>query len=295
MSELFDSCVDVAAAALASKGNKKLDPKSLVQNIFAYAATDAKFKEVIDTDNNRVKAALRSQIKFIAELGLDSSKGRKLVYVLTRGLNVAPHGATKKQWLTMPDIQISYHALIHVLVRGKSLKSVIALHTYQNYPIEYSGAIGDVPVVKSWEVSPEGRGAYTGLFVVLTLADGTVQTSYHHRADIAATHKAFTKSDATWKAHEQAMFAKSAILDSIRYIPVFDDDVATVIEHYDDEMDYSAGRSFINEEQANEIHAYITENEMEVKVMDYLKKKGVNSLAEIPADAFDKIMRVISK
>ena len=233
--ELYDRCIEVAAKALSEKEHP-LDAKTQVDNIFAYSASDKKVDEIIGKDvNSREAIELRNQIKYICELGLDTAKGKKLVYVKTRGLNVGTKD--KKTWITMPDIQESYHALIHLLVRSKLIKHVVVLHTFENYPIEYSGSINQAPIVKAWETRPTERGEYTGCFVVLTYPDGELNTSYHHLADILKTHKAFSKSGSTWKTHEQAMVAKSAILDATRYIPKLDTVVSRVIEHYDKSME----------------------------------------------------------
>jgi len=265
MNDNFNKCVEVAAEALRNKGFTTLDASAQVKNIFGYAASDPDFKKVCESDDNRVQAELRAQIKYICEMGLDTAKGRKLVYVRTRGLNIGTR--ENKKWLTMPDISESYHALIHVLVRSDALKNVSVIHTYQNYPIVHSGLISDVPVVKSWEVTPDERGTYTGLFVVLTLSDGEIITSYHHAADIFATHRRFTKSENTWKTHELAMCAKSAILDAVRYIPIFDSTVAAMVEHYDQSMDWDrpVEAERITEEQALQLHSMLTDNNISVE------------------------------
>ena len=235
MKELFDECVEVARAVFKQK-NITLDPKIQIQNIFNYASTDKKFNEVVNTDNGRVKAELRSQIKLICELGLDSARGRKLVYVKTRGVNFGDRNSPN--WVTYPDITYSYHAMIHVLVRSKSLSHITVLHTYQNYDVEYDGDINSKPIVKSWLTNDKERGDYTGCFVILKLHDGDVQTSFHHLSDILKTHKEYSKSNKTWIAHQQSMVAKSAIMEAIRYIPVFDDVVAQLVDDYDSEHDW---------------------------------------------------------
>jgi len=249
--DLYKRCVEVAAKAIKEKGHN-LDAKTQVDNIFAYSASDKKFNDIISKGlGSREAIELRNQIKYICELGLDTAKGKKLVYVKTRGLNVGTKD--KKIWVTMPDIQESYHALIHLLVRSELIKHVVVLHTFENYPIEYSGEINKAPIVKAWETKPAERGVYTGCFVVLTYPDGELNTSYHHLSDIVATHKAFSKSGSTWKTHEQAMVAKSAILDATRYIPKLDTVVSKVVEHYDQTMDYT--NPGITEEQEKEIKA----------------------------------------
>jgi len=236
-SKLKQDCIDVAARAMAGKFD--LSPEEQVSNIFAYGATDPNFLEVIQSDSPRVHAELKTQIKYICSLGLDTAKGRKLVYVRTRGLNIAPRGKNKV-WLTMPDISESYHALIHIMIRSEALKNITVMHTFESYQIEYTGNINDVPIVKSWLTSPQDRGAYTGCFVTLYLADGTINTSYHHAADINRTHKQKSKSADTWNTFFEAMTAKSAIMEAMRYIPIFDDQVAAIVEHYDDSHDYES-------------------------------------------------------
>jgi len=291
----FQKCVDVAAEALHGKGFKHLDAETQVANIFAYSASDKKFKEVCESTDGRVQAELRSQIKYVCELGLDTAKGRKLVYVRTRGLNI---GTPKnKQWLTMPDIGESYHALIHILVRSEALKTIQVLHTYQNYGIDYTGETNVVPIVKSWATPPSERGAYTGLFVVLTLPGAEVITSYHHAKDIFDTHKAFSKSQDTWIKHEQAMCAKSAILDAVRYIPVFDSVVASVVEHYDSTMDYeTAASEKISEEQALNIKSVLEEREMnEGRLLKWYNTKIKGNIATVQDIRTDQYCAVIEQ
>ena len=292
LSENFDSCVEIAAEAFASKGFG-LSAESQVANIFGYAASDPVFKSVCETDDKRVLAELRSQIKYICELGLDAAKGRKLVYVRTRNVNVGTKD--NKVLLIMPDISESYHALIHVLVRSKALKNIIVQHTYQNYPIEHTGNVSDVPVVKSWAVPPNERGTYTGLFVTLCLPDGEVVTSFHHAHDLFNTHRSFSKSSHTWKAHEQAMCAKSAILDAVRYIPVFDETIAQVVEHYDDSMEYSETPEIerISEEQVANIEALLEEVEGDKGRL--LKWIGASSLDRIQVSAYDSVIQQLEK
>ena len=235
MKELFNQCVAIANDIFTSKGYQ-LDATVQIQNIFNCASTDLKFNEVINSKDGRVQAEVRSQVKYICELGLDTAKGRKLVYVKTRGLNTGTRQSPN--WVTMPDISISYHALIHVLVRSKSLKHVAVLHTYENYEIAYSGDLNEIPIVKSWETKPTDRGEYTGVFVILSLQDGTTETSFYHLSDILKTHKEYSKSANTWAAHQLSMVAKSAIMEAIRYIPIFDDTISSVVENYDNTMDW---------------------------------------------------------
>ncbi len=275
-------CIDVAAKAMAGKYD--LSPEDQVTNIFAYAATDPKFLEVITSNNKRVHAELKNQIKYICSLGLDTAKGRKLVYVLTRNLNTAPRNAPKV-WVTMPDISESYHALIHVLVRSEALKNVAVQHTYENYQIEYTGNINDVPIVKSWLTSPNDRGAYTGCFVSLYLADSTIQTSYYHTADINRTHKEKSKSSATWETYYEAMTAKSAIMEAARYIPVFDDHIAAIVEHYDQSHDYESQETpnpeKISEDQENTLLDYVASHGLTESAVTHEFK--IKTLSELPA------------
>jgi len=280
----FDKCVELASEIITNKGYK-IDPTVQVQNIFNYASTDDKFKLVITSTDQRVLAELRSQIKFVCELGLDTAKGRKLVYVKTRGVNIGTR--QQAQWLTVPDITISYHALIHVLIRSKALKHITVLHTYQNYDVEYTGALSDVPVVRSWKTSPSERGEYTGVFVILTLASGETETSFYHLKDILATHKAFSKSSQTWDAHKLAMVAKSAIMEAIRYIPVFDNTVATVIEDYDQSHDWGSvkdvsedSRDEMTDDRFNELFSQwedsVNQNKFTIpQLLENLKKKTI--------------------
>lgn len=229
-----EECIAIATEALPSSSG--INPTSQIEHIFAHAAMDKDFGKVIMSEDSRVKAELKAQIKYICSLGIDAVKGKKLVYVKTRNVNIG----TKEQkiWLTMPDISESYHALILILVRSGTLNNIAVQHTYSGYAIEYSGNIGHVPIVKSWAVKPADRGEYTGCFVTLYLPDDVIQTSYHHSADINATHKQFSKSANTWKNHELAMTAKSAIMDALRYIPKIDEVISQIVEHYDNSHDY---------------------------------------------------------
>lgn len=279
--DLYGRCVEVAAKAIKEKGHS-LDAKTQVDNIYAYSASDAKFNTIISKDIGcREAIELRNQIKYICELGLDTAKGKKLVYVKTRALNVGTK--EKKVWVIMPDIQESYHALIHLLVKSKLVKHVVVLHTFENYPIDYSGEIIKAPIVKAWETKPSERGEYTGCFVVLTYPDGELNTSYHHLDDILKTHKAFSKSGTTWKTHEQAMVAKSAILDATRYIPKLDTVVSRAVEHYDQTMEYPDQEN-ITDEQKEQILALLDTKDIDMfKFFDYLDVKVVG---DIPQKSF---------
>lgn len=263
--EKIDIKKELLELAISTIKGKHISPTSQVENLLNYAATDRKFATITSSQDRRVISELKTQFKFINELGLDIAKGKKLVYIKTRNVNIATQGQAKK-WLTMPDIQISYHALILILVRSKAIKSVDVFHTYEKYPIEFSGIPSDVPIVKSWEVRANDRGEYTGCFVVLKNIENEVSTSFHHYADIVATHRRFSKSGGVWNAqkqtitstsgvwfdHTQAMTAKSAILDAIRYIPRLDDDLQKVVENYDDNQDYSKSEK-INKKQIKEL------------------------------------------
>jgi recombinational DNA repair protein RecT len=252
------------------KINSTINPTSQVENLLNYAAVDQKFASVTTSQDRRVISELKTQFKFINELGLDIAKGKKLVYIKTRGINISMQSQAKK-WLTMPDIQISYHALILILVRSKAIKSVDVFHTYEKYPIEFSGIPSDVPIVKSWEVKANDRGEYTGCFVVLKNIENEVSTSFHHYADIVSTHRRFSKSSNTWNDHTQAMTAKSAILDAIRYIPRLDDDLQKVVEVYDINQDYSKSEK-INKKQIKELSEMSDTLNIElIPLFDYLK------------------------
>ena len=285
MSDLKQACIEVAAKAMA--GRYELSPEEQVSNIFAYGASDPNFLEVIKSKDAKVQAELKTQIKYICSLGLDTAKGRKLVYVRTRGLNTAPRGQAKV-WLTMPDISESYHALIHIMVRSEALKNVTVMHTFENYQIEYTGNINDVPIVKSWLTSPQDRGVYTGCFVTLYLSDETIQTSYHHAADINRTHKQKSKSADTWNTFYEAMTAKSAIMEALRYIPVFDDQVAAMVEHYDDSHDYESqdtpNPETIDEDQLNTLLDFAAEKKiMESAVCAEFR---IKTLDELPLEYY---------
>jgi recombinational DNA repair protein RecT len=258
----------LAISTLKVKGNIK--PTSQVENLLNYAATNPNFAKITSSQDRRVISELKTQFKFINELGLDIAKGKKLVYIKTRNVNIAIQGQAKN-WLTMPDIQISYHALILILVRSKAIKSVDVFHTYEKYPIEFSGIPSDVPVVKSWEVRASDRGEYTGCFVVLKNSENEISTSFHHYADIVATHRRFSKSGTTWNDHTQAMTAKSAILDAIRYIPRLDVDLQQVVENYDINQDYSKSEK-INKKQIKELSEMSDTLNIElVALFEYLK------------------------
>ncbi len=286
--DLYDRCIEVAAKAIKEKGYH-LDAKAQVDNIFAYSASDKKIAELIGKDVNSSEATeLRNQIKYICELGLDTAKGKKLIYVKTRGLNVGTKD--KKVWITMPDIQESYHALIHLLVRSELIKHVVVLHTFENYSIEYSGEINKAPIVKAWETKPTERGEYTGCFVVLTYPDGELNTSYHHLSDILETHKAFSKSGSTWETHEQAMVAKSAILDATRYIPKLDTVVSKVVEHYDQSMEYPDQESMTDNQKEKINRLLETKDIDKAKFLDYLDVKAVN---DIPQKSFKDALSIL--
>jgi len=286
-----EQCIEVAANALHGKGYNHLNPTDQVENIFSYGAIDSKFAEVTTSKDARVQADLKAQIKYICSLGLDTAKGRKLVYVRTRNVNTAPRNAPKV-WLTFPDISESYHALIHVLVRSNALKNIVVQHVYDSYPVEYSGNISDVPVIKSWSVKPQDRGAYTGCFITLYLSDGDIQTSFYHFSDIIKTHKEFSKSSGTWRAHEQSMVAKSAIMEAIRYIPVFDDVVASVVEHYDESHDYDK-QVPVSENQVSNIVAMVDESNIDLSIL--LKKYAVESIEELPGIKYESCINTIKE
>lgn len=269
-SQKIDIKKELIELAISTIKGKRISATSQVENLLNYAAIDSNFASVTRSQDKRVINELKTQFKFINELGLDFAKGKKLVYIKTRSVNIAIKGQPQ-QWLTMPDIQISYHALILILVRSKAIKSVDVFHTYQKYPIEFSGVPSDVPVIKSWEVKASDRGEYTGCFVVLKNTENEVSTSFHHYADIVATHKRFSKSSNVWNDHTQAMTAKSAILDAIRYIPKLDDDLQKVVEIYDKNQDYSKSEK-INKKQIKELSEMSdTLNIDLISLFDYLK------------------------
>ncbi len=299
MNDIKEQLITVAAEALAAKGHTHLSAKDQVENILAYAASDADFAAVVKSTDSRVIAELKAQIKYICSLGIDTAKGRKLVYVRTRNLNVG--NRDRKVWLKMPDISESYHALIHVLVREKAMKNVVVLHTFENYPVEYTGNINDVPVVKSWTVRPSERGQYTGCFVVLYLPDGTPQTSYHHAEDINRTHKAFSKSAKTWAEHTEAMTAKSAILEAARYIPTFDKTISEIIEHHDNDFDWDAepfenAKPRITTDQATVINDKLNDYSIDKQGFKrWLSSLKISAIEEIPADSYEMILAKIEE
>lgn len=268
--EKIDIKKELLELAISTIKDNNISPTSQVENLLNYAATDRKFAFITSSQDRRVISELKTQFKFVNELGLDIAKGKKLVYIKTRGVNIASQGQAK-EWLTMPDIQISYHALILILVRSKAIKSVDVFHTYEKYPIEFSGIPSDVPVVKSWEVRANDRGEYTGCFVVLKNTENEVSTSFHHYADIVSTHRRFSKSSSTWDNHTQAMTAKSAILDAIRYIPRISEDLQKIVEIYDKNQDYSKSEK-INKKQIKELSEMSdTLNTDLILLFDYLK------------------------
>lgn len=281
--EKIDIKKDLLNLAVSTLKNN-IDPTSQVESLLNYAATDPKFASVTKSQDNKVISELKTQFKFINELGLEFAKGKKQVYVKTRNINLAGYNQAK-QWLIMPDIQISYHGLILILIRSKTLKSVNVFHTYEKYPIEFTGIPSDVPVVKSWEVKPADRGKYTGCFVVLKNMENEVSTSFHHYDDIVSTHRRFSKSGGTWNAqtktinatsgvwhdHTQAMTAKSAILDAIRYIPMISDDLQKVVEAYDKNQDYRKSEK-INKKQIKELSEMSDNLNIDLSsLFDYLK------------------------
>lgn len=292
-----EQCISIAAENLPKDSG--INPTNQIEYIFAYAATNKDFGKVLVSEDKRVHAELKAQIKYICSLGIDAAKGKKLVYVKTRNVNVGDQN--NKVWLTMPDISESYHALILVLVRSKILKNIVVQHTYSGYEVEYSGIVSDVPVIKSWLARPKDRGEYTGCFVTLYLPDGDIQTSYHHSADIKATHQAFSKSGHTWKAHELAMTAKSAIMDSLRYIPNIDEVVQSVVEHFDESHDYDEPENTVSKEKIRDsdidwLNKSIIENGIdENQFNEYLKRNRVDSRKDITVDLFGEIKLMIEK
>lgn len=286
-----DDCIKIATDSLPSGSG--ISPVNQVEHIFAHAATNKDFGKVIVSEDKRVQAELKAQIKYICSLGIDAAKGKKLVYVKTRNINVGDQN--RKQWLTMPDISESYHALILILVRSKTLENITVQHTYSGYAIEYTGVVSDVPIVKSWETKPADRGEYTGCFVTLYLPEGFIQTSYHHGADINATHKAFSKSSATWKNHEQAMTAKSAIMDALRYIPKIDDIVSDMVEHFDNSHDFEEPENTLSKEKITSedvewLMKTIKDSGMQVEQFDeYLRLRRVDNYEDITVELLEEI------
>jgi len=288
-----DDLVEVAREALASKGHN-LNPLMQVENIMSYAATDSKFSQVVTSQDPKVIAELKSQIRYICRLGLDTAKGKKLVYVRTRN---AKNG---NSWVAFPDISESYHATILILVRSDTVKNLVVQHTYEKYPVEYSGHLNEVPVIKPWMVKPSDRGEYTGCFVTLYMPDGSAtglpQTSYHHAEDIASTHKQFSKSAGTWNNHLLAMTAKSAIMDAVRYIPKMDEDVANMVSNYDESHDWEKEEDeeggFISNEQVDVIEALI--NEINIPRNAFLSwlsnEKIAKSVVKIPTKHYDTVI-----
>lgn len=258
-------------ATEALKDNS-ISASSQVDNLMNYAATNGAFARVVTSQNPKVINELKTQFKFICELGLDIAKGRKLVYVKTRNLNVAPKGE-QKDYLTMPDIQTSYHALILILTRSKSIKGVHVFHTYENYGIDFAGdPTTTMPTVKSWEVKLSDRGKYTGCFVSVKMADGDIATSYHHSADIFATHRKHSTSKGVWDEHELAMVAKAAILDAFRYIPMLDVDTQTIVEHYETNQDYDK-EEVLSDEQIETLSKMADDAQTDlIALFEYLKK-----------------------
>lgn len=295
MQQNYDKCVEVAQEALDRKGFVTLSAVAQVKNIFNYASTNEKFQQIVTSDNNKVQAELRNRIQVMCELGLDTAKSRKLVYVKTRNVNLG----TKQEpvWLLFPEITESYHALIHILIRTKTLKNIVCLHTYQNYKIDYSGVNTEIPIVKSWETSPKERGDYTGVFVVLVFHSGLVETSYHHYADIVATHRKFSKSAETWRDHVLAMVAKSAIMEAIRYIPVFDDVLATLINDIEQSQNWEQEAEYekITPAQVIEVKsALIAQGVDEVAFMRYLKQNRCQQIKDINTQFFTRVMAMIN-
>jgi hypothetical protein len=292
-----DECITIAVENLPK--NCGIHPTNQIEYIFAHAATNKDFGKVIVSEDKRVQAELKAQIKYICSLGLDAAKGKKLVYVKTRNINVGDQN--QKVWLTFPDISESYHALILILIRSKVLKNIVVQHTYSGYTVEYSGKVDDVPVVKSWATTPAERGEYTGCFVTLYLPDGAIQTSYHHAADINATHKQFSKSGNTWKNHELAMTAKSAIMDSLRYVPKVDEVVQAVVEHYDENQDYENPENTLSKEKISDydvewLNKAIIDNGVDEKQFDeYLKRNRIESRKDITVDLFIELKKIVAK
>ena len=63
----------------------------------------------------------------------------------------------------------------------------------------------------------------------------------------------------------------------------------------DDDDGNSAGVELISEDQANTIHAMITDNDLKMdKFMKYLKSINCNSIKEISTQAFDVVIGTIN-
>jgi hypothetical protein len=60
-----------------------------------------------------------------------------------------------------------------------------------------------------------------------------------------------------------------------------------------DDDGVNAVKTFISANQENEIHAFAVENDLLDKSLKWLAKKGINSLAEIPANEFKNIFATI--
>lgn len=291
-----DECIAIAAENLPK--NSAINPTNQIEHIFSHAATNKDFGKIIVSEDARVRAELKAQIKYICSLDLDAAKGKKLIYVKTRNVNVGDQN--RKIYLMMPDISESYHALILILTRSGILDNITVQHTYSGYQIDYTGVISDVPVVRSWESKPTDRGEYTGCFVTLYLPNNVIQTSYHHSADINATHKAFSRSNSTWKSHELAMTAKSAIMDALRYIPKIDGVVSEMVEHYDNSHDFEESENTISNEKISDddiawIKNSITEKGMSLEdFVLFLNKNRVNQFEDITESLFVEIKQMIN-
>lgn len=303
MQELYNDCLALVSEAIR-QNNRKIDPRYFLDTIFAYKDEDEVLKSILVKPHPIAEKMLKDQLVYLASLGIDPIKGKKLVYVKTKNLNIEKDNTKQKVWIKVPDLSESYHALIKVLIEESIVRNIVVIHAYKGYPIEYTGNINDVPVVKSWQVSPSERGEYTGCFVTiyLPIGDGVgiPQTSFHHSADIDATHRKFSKSVDTWAKHQLAMTAKSAIIDALKYIPKPDGLVSSMIERYDQDHDWEQVEPLavevekIGSEQVDLIYKKISDygiNERQfMKWLDSLKIKSVEAIpSKRLQDVLDKI------
>ena len=298
---LYEACLDKVSDAIKSNGHK-IDPVHFVNTIFAYSV-DQEFNKVLAGGHPVAEKMLIDQLVYIASLGLDPSAGKNHVYVKTSSKKLLDD-LNKEYWITVPDISESYLGVIKVLIDSKVVNNVRPVHFYKNYPNSWSGNASDEPQVRSHEVSVDERGEYRGCFVVLYLPTdnkdypiGAPQTSFYHAKDIDATHKKFAKRQGVWNDHYQAMVAKSAIMDAVKYIPASSDIVSMMVSNYSQSHDWDTSTEadqpvYITSEQCEEIYAKLESYKVsKASFLAWLKKElKVNSLETLKSKHFDFVV-----
>lgn len=304
-----DYLIKASSEAIRQTGNK-LNPEHVVDTILSYENESDDFKSILNSKHPLAMKALVEQVAYIAALGLDPLKGKNLVYVKTKNVNISKD-PNSKNFIKLPDISESYHGVIKVLRDAGIVNDVVALHVYENYEVDYSGKLHEEPKVINWKVSPSARGEYRGCFIVLYLPSnseayplGIPRTSFYHVEDIEETHKKFSKSVKTWTEHRLAMTAKSAIIEAVRYLDKSEcKTVVEMLDHYNQDHDWNGQieenpkiTEYISNDQVVQIKNKLTAYGIERGFMAWLaNSKKVKSIENIPDHAFDDVMEAIER